>query len=122
MTKLIYHNAEELNGISPFDIAITDLVKDKEIKIACPYINIYYLEKLIKLSKKWILITDVNEWIYSNKSRQQAKNIIDFIEKNNSKIRHFPSLHAKTIITDNQIFLGSSNFTDNGVLKKTNSR
>ena len=115
MPKLIYHKSDNLNGISPFDEAIIELVTKKQIRIASPYINIYYLKKIIKLAYNWQLITDINELFASTKSTGHIQNLIDFIEKNKSKIKHFPSLHAKTIISDTQIFLGSSNFTNNGI-------
>lgn len=118
MTKLIYHKVENRYDTSPFDIAITELVSGKSIKIACPYISIYYLEKLIRLSNDWKLITDINEWINSISTESQIQNVIKFISLHKLKIRHFPTLHAKTIITDDKIFLGSSNFTDNGIFRK----
>ncbi len=115
MPKLIYHKTNSLNGISPFDDAIINLVSKKQIRIASPYINIYYLQKIIRLANDWQLITDIDELLFSIKSSKQVDNLIDFIDKNKSKIRHLPSLHAKTIISDTQIFLGSSNFTNNGI-------
>jgi len=115
MTELIYHKTDNLNGISPFDNAIIKLVAKKQIRIASPYINIYYLQKIIKLADNWKLLTDINELFASVKLKGHNQKLIDFIEKNKSKIKHFPSLHAKTIISDTQIFLGSSNFTNNGI-------
>lgn len=118
MTKLIYHKIDKINDTSPFDSAIIELVTGKKIKIACPYISIYYLEKIIRLSDGWKLITDINEWIYSGKTNNRINNIINFIDNYKLNIRHFPSLHAKTIISNHDIFLGSSNLTDKGIFKK----
>lgn len=118
MGKLIYHTPERNNEVSKFDIALTDIVKNKKIKIACPFIGIYYINKLIKLCNDWRILTDINAWINSQNSKIQRNKIYDFLIKNKEKIHHYPSLHAKVIITDEALFLGSSNFTDNGIFRK----
>ena len=45
-TKLIYHVKESsAGGISPFDLTITEIVKNKDIYIVCPYISIGHLDR-----------------------------------------------------------------------------
>lgn len=118
MTKLIYHTGNECKGdISPFDTAIIELVENQKIKIACPYISIMYLEKMIGLASDWLLISDIDEWLNSNNNTNREK-IKDLIIDNKTKIHHCPNLHAKTIITSNSVLLGSANFTENGLTKK----
>ena len=45
-TKLIYHVKESSAvGRSPFDLTITEIVKNKDIYIVCPYISIGHLDR-----------------------------------------------------------------------------
>jgi len=119
VTKLIYHKVKEnKGGISPFDLAIIKLVKNQRIKITSPYISIEYLNKMIRLATDWQLISDIDKWIESNNKTEREK-IKSFIIKNKTKIHHCPELHAKTIITDKAVLLGSANFTEKGL--KTNN-
>ena len=118
MNKLIFHSTNKLKSVSQFDEEIIKLVSGNDIKIACPYINIYYLQKLIKLSTSWVLLTDINEWIGSVKSQLQIKQIQEFINSNKGKIKHCDDLHAKTILTNKEILLGSANLTDKGIFKR----
>jgi hypothetical protein len=118
MNKLIYHTGKESKGsISPYDLAIIELVENKNIKITSPYISILYLEKMVKLATDWQLISDIDEWIKLN-NKTDRKKIKDFIIQNKTKIHHCPDLHAKTIITDNAILLGSANFTKKGLTER----
>lgn len=118
MNKLIYHDPKHNNIISPFDHTLIEIIKDKEIKIACPYMSVYYINKLITLCKDWRILTDLNAWIYSQTSIKQKRNIYDFLMGYQEHIHHYPELHAKVIITDSNLFLGSANFTDSGIFKK----
>ena len=114
-TKLIYHVKESSGrGISPFDLNITEIVKNKDIYIVCPYISVGYLGRITQLANTWHLVTDVEEWVISNnlKNRQNVKN---FILNNLSGIHHYKDIHAKVIVADDKAFIGSSNLTDKGI-------
>jgi len=115
--KLIYHlpdtNSDEEN--SPFYIAITEIVKDKIIQVACPYIGLDYFKKIIDSCKNWELLTDLKAWVKSQQS--QAKEIEKFLKENYTKIKHQHDLHAKVIIAEDTALLGSANFTKCGIDK-----
>ncbi|MCZ7385867.1 MAG: phospholipase D-like domain-containing protein [Candidatus Methanoperedens sp.] len=116
--KLIYHGKESSKGgTSPFDKAIAEIVKNKNVCIVCPYIGIDYFDRIIQLANTWHLVTDVEAWIISHnpKARQDIKN---FIKKNFSNIHHYKNIHAKVIVTDNMAFMGSSNFTIKGITRR----
>ena len=111
-TKLIYHTKDTaINNISPFHEAISAM-KD-EIWIVCPYIGINYIQSIL-YDRKWRIISDINEWIFSNDGIYQ-KQIIDFIKKNKRKIRHYKNVHAKVIVSEQSLLLGSANFTNKGI-------
>ncbi|RLI94180.1 MAG: hypothetical protein DRO92_03265, partial [Candidatus Altiarchaeales archaeon] len=116
--KLIYHDKESSTGeISPFDKVITDMVKNRDVSVVCPYIGIDYFNRIIQLSNTWFLVTDVEEWIISHNTKTR-KIIKDFIQNNLSTVRHHKDVHAKVIITDNKAFISSSNLTDKGITKR----
>jgi|GEM_PF-6542852 hypothetical protein len=118
MIKLIYHtNNNSKVEISPFDIAITDIVENQYVKIACPYISIEYLKQIIRLAKDWKLISDIDEWLKLNSLKDRAE-IKNFISEHNEKIHHCRDLHAKVLISDEKIFVGSSNFTKKGLTER----
>ena len=113
--KLIYHlpdtNSNEEN--SPFYIAITEMVKDKIIQVACPYIGLDYFKKIIDGCKNWELLTDLRAWVKAQQS--QAKEIEKFLKENHTKIKHQHDLHAKVIIAEEEALIGSANFTEKGI-------
>jgi hypothetical protein len=85
--KLIYHDKESSTGsVSPFDKAITEIVKNRSVSIVCPYIGIDYFDRIIRLANTWRLVTDVEEWISSH-NREARQNIKHFILNN-----FYPSL------------------------------
>ena len=113
--KLIYHDKESTRGgTSPFDKAIIDLVKNKNICIICPYIGRDYFSGIIQLANIWHLVTDIGVWIRSHNqnTRQEIKN---FIIEHPSNIHHYKDIHAKVIINDNSAFIGSANLTEKGI-------
>ncbi|RZN34938.1 MAG: hypothetical protein EF813_09530 [Methanosarcinales archaeon] len=117
-TKLIYHIKESsAGGISPFDKTITEIVKNKNVCIVCPYISVGYLGRITQLANTWHLVTDVEEWIISHniKQRQSTKN---FILDNLSDIHHYKDIHAKVIVADDKAFIGSSNLTAKGIRER----
>ena len=113
--KLIYHKDED--EYSVFDTEIIELVRNKNIRIACPYLGIKYLERIINLSKSWLLITDIEEWIKSNSKKNRVK-IFNFIKVNQDKIHHCRNLHAKLLLAPDKALLGSANFTNKGIKEK----
>ncbi len=116
--KLIHHDKESLRrGTSPFDEAIIELVKNKDICIICPYIGRDYFDRIIKSANSWHLVTDVEALMRSH--NQNARHDIEnLIKKHLSNIHHYKDIHAKVIITDNSAFIGSANFTEKGITKR----
>lgn len=115
---LIYHLPNKLIERSPFDIAIESVVKNKIIKIACPYIGIsYFKSAIISQSKDFFLITDVNALITSCENIKEINKILTFIIDNQKKIRHISGLHSKIIISKDNAFVGSSNLTTAGITR-----
>jgi len=114
--QLIYHK----DGIatSPFDVAITNVIRDNDISVICPYIGINYFNRIASIVKSWKLITDVEEWILSHHDEKSRLEIINFIKENKHKIHHIRNVHAKVILTGHQAIMGSANFTDNGIRSK----
>jgi len=114
--QLIYHK----DGIStsPFDLTITNIVRNNNIFVICPYIGIEYFNRIISLANSWKLITDVEEWILSQNDNKNRLMIIDFIKENNINIHHIKNVHAKVMLTNKQALIGSANFTDSGIRKK----
>lgn len=117
--KLIYHNIESNNDYSPFDRELIQLAKEQNLYLVSPYIGIAYLNRLIKISKSWQLITDFEAWIISHPTKNERLKIYDFIKENFDKIKHFPDIHAKVMLTDCSAYIGSSNFTNKGILERT---
>lgn len=116
--KLIYHNINIDNQISPFDREITSIVNGQELLIVCPYIGLGYINRILSISANWKIITDIEEWIYSHQSNSQRDLIKGFIIGNSDRIRHIQLIHAKVLITDNHAFLGSANLTESGICER----
>lgn len=113
---LIYHLPNEPIERSPFDIAIESVVKNKKIKIACPYIGIsYFKSSIISQCKDFLLLTDVNALITSCKNANEINKVQAFIIDNQKNIRHFSGLHSKLIISKDNAFVGSANLTTAGI-------
>lgn len=115
--KLLFHRVG-LSGISPFDEAMTRVAKGHPIKIVSPYIGLRYLQRLVGLSSSWSLISDLEAWL-SSLSGPQRTLTTKFIGQNCEQIRHFPAIHAKTVIGSATAYLGSANLTAAGVLMRT---
>lgn len=117
--KLIYHNTDDNAQYSPFDSELVTLASGQNLCLVSPYIGLSYLKRLTKISKTWKLITDFEAWIISHPNKKQRLEICDFISDNFDRIKHIADIHAKVLITDNSAFLGSANFTDKGILVRT---
>ena len=118
MTKLIYHSPSNVTNVSPFDDAILRVASGRDIKITSPYIGIGYLKRLIDVSAGWRLVSDIEAWL-SSLSRIERDKAWDFIQSNTSFIHHYPAIHAKTVISSDKAYLGSSNLTTAGILGRT---
>ena len=116
--RLIYHNPDSLPGtVSPFDRAILSIAPGERLRLACPYINLRYLRRIILPSASWQLLTDVEEWLGSQ-DRARRKEIFAFLKRHCPLIRHYPKLHAKVAIGPQAAILGSANFTDSGMTER----
>lgn len=117
--KLIYHQANQTRGISPFDEALVNLSKEANpLYLASPYIGLAYLLRITDRAVDWKLLSDIEAWLQSGNRKHRA-HCWDFILKNLDHIRHVPDLHAKIAIGNNHLFVGSANFTEKGILGRT---
>lgn len=119
MMKLIYHPPIQTSeAVSPFDAAIMEMVAGKHVSIACPYLGVEYLNRVIANAKSWQLLTDVTAWLQSH-GLTARPGIVEFILKHSDLIHHCENLHAKVVLTDVTALFGSANFTMSGVTKNT---
>lgn len=113
--KLIYHTSDSMTGgVSPFDLAVLDMVEGEKVCIACPYLGLSYLERIIERGSGWRLLTDVQEWLASH-SHESRTRIVEFILTNHERVRHCKDLHAKVLIAGSKALIGSANFTEKGI-------
>lgn len=118
---LIYHQPEEPEGTpSPIKEAIDQMVRGQHVDIACPYLSLPYLEQIIKQASSWRLLSDVDQWIGSQETKDSQSKICNFIKKkkNSRRVRDYRKLHAKVIIAKENAFVGSANFTNSGLGKR----
>jgi hypothetical protein len=116
--QLIYHTPDRMaGGVSPFDTVIMDMVEGRELRIACPYLGLAYLQRIVDRGTGWRLLTDVQEWLASQ-SRESRSSIVEFLLANPDRIRHCKDLHAKVLIAGTRALTGSANFTDKGILSR----
>ncbi len=117
--KLIYHPPNQTTpGVSPFDAAIMRMVADKHVRIACPYLGVEYLNRVIAKAKSWQLLTDVTAWLQSHGPTARP-GIVEFILKHSDLIHHCPNLHAKVVIAESTALIGSANLTATGITERT---
>ena len=61
--KLIYHDKESsTRGVSPFDKAVTEIIKNRDISIVCPYIGIDYFDRIIRLANTFVGRIQINKY------------------------------------------------------------
>lgn len=118
MTKLIYHQPGGSPNTSPFDDAILQVAEQGDVKIVSPYIGISYLQRIIDVSGDWMLISDIEAWLSSLSFRARPR-AWRFIRENLDRIHHCPAIHAKTVIGQSLVMLGSANLTNTGILGRT---
>ena len=97
LTKLIYHSPSASSIASPFDETILRVAKDGALKIVSPFVGVSYLERVIGVSKEWVLISDIEAWLPSLSCRARPK-AWGFIRANLARIHHCAAIHAKTVI------------------------
>jgi hypothetical protein len=116
--KLIYHDDSSIDGgFSPFDEAIRQVSNSQELLIACPYIDVNYIQPLLEKQVKWRILSDIEAWLsaFQGKAREEITN---FILENKSKIHHYRNLHAKVIIGEHLCIIGSANLTIMGITQR----
>ena len=115
-TRLIYHTDD--GSDSPFDKCAVNLAAGSKLNIACPYLSLDYLQRLVGLADEWRLVTDLKEWLTSTSVRKRQSTSA-FIRKHRAQIRDHQGLHAKVLVNEKSAMLGSANFTHCGVSKRT---
>lgn len=119
MSHLVYHDLSRVLGqFSPFDEAILKVCRSGTVGIVSPYIGVDYLQRIIKLSEAWRLISDIEAWLSSLSMRARPK-AWQFIRENLERIHHCPAIHAKAVIGQQLAMLGSANLTITGILGRT---
>ena len=114
--ELIYHLPEKKGSRSPFDEAVEKVVKNEQIKIACPYIGLSYFKEAIQAKcQDFRLLTDINELFAAFRTKNDINSALDFIINNQHRIKHYSNLHSKVIISSKKAFFGSSNLTFSGI-------
>jgi hypothetical protein len=117
-SRLIYHTLESIRGgVSPFDDAIINMVSGEDVRIACPYIGLEYLQRLTDKTREWWLITDIEE-LLKLQPRTQRDAFADFIDQNFERVRHCQGLYAKVLIAGQQALVGSANLTKKGITRR----
>lgn len=114
--RLLYHDPKSPGGVSPFDEAILSIAREGELKLACPYISLDYLNRVIN-GTSWRLLTDIQEWLDNQASVARSK-IVEFLKEHHASVRNYPRLHAKVVIGSQSLMFGSANFTHSGILSR----
>lgn len=112
--QLLYHDPNSPGGISPFDAAIRSIALDGNLRLACPYISLDYLNEVIN-DTSWRLLTDIKELLRSTKGITQRERMVEFLNDHRSRVRHYSRLHAKVVIGLRRVMFGSGNFTNSGI-------
>lgn len=124
MTDFLYWPGNRLGstgssrGNSPFWNAIQQVQTNSDtLRVACPYLAPSYITELVEDVGEWQLVTDVQAWtrVYGGEKEAAIK---DFIHAHEEHIRHYPGLHAKTVIGDRSAVFGSANLTRNGMIER----
>lgn len=117
--KLIYHRVGSAKTTSPFDEALQQVANNATLlRIASPFIGLGFLQRTIKNAHDWHLLSDVEAWLNSLNRKHRA-HCWEFIADNLGRIRHVAHLHAKVAIGNDKLFLGSANFTEMGILGRS---
>jgi phosphatidylserine/phosphatidylglycerophosphate/cardiolipin synthase-like enzyme len=114
--ELVYHR--ETDAASPFDACAIGIARGADLRIACPYLTLGYLRRLVGVSASWRLLTEIEEWLRSLGHRERT-DACGFIAENESRVRHLAGLHAKVLIGSRGALVGSANFTTSGIQRRT---
>jgi hypothetical protein len=116
--KLVHHTPESVRGgVSPFDAAIIEIATGKEVRIACPFLGVKYLRRVIDRAASWRMLTDVEAWLASQTAASRAQ-VVDFILAYREQIHHCADLHAKVVIGGDRALVGSANLTIKGIRRR----
>lgn len=119
MSKLIYHAVPNAAKPSVFDQAVLKVLAGRSIRMACPYLNLAYLQRLVESRDgDWTLVTDLAEFLRSN-SLDERPRIVAYLQANLPRVRHISGLHAKVIASETSVMFGSANFTLSGMTRRT---
>lgn len=117
--RLIYHKVKDPKGVSPFDAALRETADSAPmLRLASPYIGLAFLNRLTTVARDWRLLSDIEAWLMAGNRRHRAA-CWAFISNHLSRIRHVAGLHAKVAMGNGKLFLGSANFTEKGILGRT---
>ncbi|GIW40982.1 MAG: hypothetical protein KatS3mg076_1559 [Candidatus Binatia bacterium] len=117
MITLLYRDYREPGGVSKFDDAILRVAREQRIRIACPYLDLGYLQRILNVCASWQLLTDLEAWLRSQ-GRKERRRILHFLEQNEERVRHLVDLHAKVVIGSGKAVIGSANLTEQGIQRR----
>lgn len=110
--KLIYHTDDD--RISRFDESVIKVCRNAHVLVACPYVSIDYMNRIVSMAASWRLVTDVEELLGGSPAHCRQE-WTDFLVKNRQKIRDQHGLHAKVMVGNGKALIGSANFTTSGI-------
>lgn len=116
--QLLHHDPDAPGSVSPFDAAMLRIARSGSMRLACPYIGLAYLRRVTEQSAGWRLLSDVEEWLRAQSCLERDR-VYNFLVDNRDRIRHYPRLHAKVAVGPRSAMLGSANFTDAGMRRRT---
>ncbi len=119
--RLLYHDPKSHDpnspsDDSPFDREIRSIALEGQLRLACPYISLDYLNGVIN-GTSWRLLTDIRELLRSQAPTKREK-IVEFLNDHRASVRHYSRLHAKVVIGLRTVMFGSANFTNSGIWKR----
>ena len=114
--QLLYHDPNSPGGISPFDAAIRSIALEGNLRLACPYISLDYLNEVIN-GTSWRLLTDIKELLRTQAPTQRER-VVEFLSDHRASVRHYSRLHAKVVIGLRTVMFGSANFTNSGIWQR----
>ncbi|MGM0471222.1 MAG: phospholipase D-like domain-containing protein [Bacillota bacterium] len=112
--EIIYHDWNESE--SPFLETLIDIFDEKDVMVACPYINRKILSYLISRADNIKIVSDVVAWLESCSPKERGKTI-EFINTIGDRLHHCPKLHAKVFFNESKSLIGSANLTNSGMLR-----
>ncbi len=116
--ELIYHTTQATGeAISPFATAWQEVIRGPEPWIACPYLDLCHLERMLNSATDWRLLTDLWEWM-SICSHRTRPDVCEWITRHAEHIRDLPGLHAKVAVSGNGAVVGSANLTQYGLCRR----